>query len=668
MSFLNATLLFGLIAAMVPVVVHWFARTKYDEVDWAATMFLAADSRTTRKTRIDQWLLLALRMAAIAILAIALAAPSLPGWRLMSVGRSGPRDVAILIDGSSSMAIGQPAPIDQARRFAESVIASLQPGDQVTVELIRNGPRPDVVWEGDFDRARGSLELLPAPGGTADLPTAVAAASARFRDPIRIRQIVVITDDQRFGKFDERSRNRWPNLGAEIPVMLAILPTKRPADAGRFAWTPIRTNRGVAVANRDVTFRTVAISRDGTTLPATAIIEWNGRRDATIPLAADGSIQFTKRLPAGSHVVSVISGDVRVDRAILVRPTLPILIVTGEQPPDTHPLAIALAPTRDPSPSFQITKVAASELNPLVKLADFSAVVFEDVSRLSFDQNRMVEAYLQSGGGVLVVPGPKFDAAGWNTASLRGGLGWLPARIDPANGPTAIVESFRESGPSGWASVNLPNWWQLDASLIPNANRFGRLTSGSPMVVTRPFGMGQAMIVAMPFDRRSGSPLTKQPDFVRLVHELLYELTGAKAVEFNRTSGQPITFTPQPPEPPASVTVSAPGEAARLVPVKQWPLVVPETAVPGVYSLTTATGRTTYFALSNDPQETDLAPSTEQERASLTGVTLIETASDLKSRTGIGNGPAPRHEWWRVGLIALLVVLVLESRRAVSIA
>lgn len=668
MTFLNATLLFGLIAAMVPVVVHWFARTRYDEVDWAATMFLASDERTTRKTRIDQWLLLALRMTAVAILAFALAAPSLPGWRLMSARQSDPRDVAILIDGSSSMAIGQPAPIDQAKRFAESVIARLQPGDRVSVEFIRNGPRPDVAWEGDFDRARGSLDLLPAPGGTADLPTAVAVAAARFRDPLRIRQIVVITDDQRFGKFDERSRSRWSNPDTDIPVTMAIMPAKRPADAGRFTLAPIRTNRGVAVANRDITFRTAAVSRDGAPLPATAFIEWNGRRDATILLATDGSIRFTKRLPVGSHVVSVVSGDVRVDRAIQVRPMLPILIVTGEHPPEAHPLAIALAPARDPSPSFQITKLTAGEFNPLVKLSEFSAVVFEDVARLSFDQNRMVEAYLQSGGGVLVVPGPKFDAAGWNTASLRGGLGWLPARIDPADGPTAIVESFRDPGPGGLANVILPNWWRLDTSLFRNADRSGRLTSGLPMVVTRPFGTGQAMIAAMAFDGRGGSPLTRQTDFVRLVHELMFELAGAKAVEFNRPAGQPISFTPQPPEPPASVTVSAPGEAARLIPVKQWPLVMADTAMPGVYSLTTASGRSTFFALSADPQESDLATATEQERTSLTTVTLIETAADLKSRTGNANGTAPRQEWWRVGLIALLVVLVIESRRAASMA
>src|SRR3954447_8651278 len=77
MFFANPLLLFGLGAVFVPLFVHFFSRRRYVEVDWGAMQFLRLAPKARRKVLLDQWVLLALRMAALGLLAVALAGPSI---------------------------------------------------------------------------------------------------------------------------------------------------------------------------------------------------------------------------------------------------------------------------------------------------------------------------------------------------------------------------------------------------------------------------------------------------------------------------------------------------------------------------------------------------------------------------------------------------------------
>lgn len=76
MSFLNATLLAGVLAAAVPVVLHLLARQQPKRVVFPGVAFLT--SRLTQQTsrlKIRRWWLLALRVLAVAALAVVLARP-----------------------------------------------------------------------------------------------------------------------------------------------------------------------------------------------------------------------------------------------------------------------------------------------------------------------------------------------------------------------------------------------------------------------------------------------------------------------------------------------------------------------------------------------------------------------------------------------------------------
>src|SRR5258708_31120811 len=74
-----AALLTAVGAASIPIIIHLLNRKRYRIVPWAAMRFLlAAQKRTVRKLRIEQWLLLAIRTLLILLLILAMV--SVLGW------------------------------------------------------------------------------------------------------------------------------------------------------------------------------------------------------------------------------------------------------------------------------------------------------------------------------------------------------------------------------------------------------------------------------------------------------------------------------------------------------------------------------------------------------------------------------------------------------------
>ena len=101
MSFLNATLIIGTLAAMVPVVLHLIARREPKKVTFPSIAFLTKRFESNRsRLRVRRWWLLAMRIAAIVALALALARPAIHQslsitW--LSIGLIAAAGIALLV-------------------------------------------------------------------------------------------------------------------------------------------------------------------------------------------------------------------------------------------------------------------------------------------------------------------------------------------------------------------------------------------------------------------------------------------------------------------------------------------------------------------------------------------------------------------------------------------
>jgi hypothetical protein len=224
MSFLAPMYLAGLVAVSLPLIFHLIRRTPTGQVPFSSLMFLSpSPPRLTRKSRLDNLLLLLLRAVALLLLGMAFARPFLRAMTQQNVADLTGRKVALLIDTSASMRRDEIWP--QVLEHADAVLDDLGPGDDVA--LIRFDSRPEMLVAFEqtpasdiapkIARTRNVLSTL-APGWhgsnlgqalvtVADDVNQMDAATGSARTD---RQIVLISDLQQGSQIESLRNYRWP--------------------------------------------------------------------------------------------------------------------------------------------------------------------------------------------------------------------------------------------------------------------------------------------------------------------------------------------------------------------------------------------------------------------------------------------------------------------------
>ncbi len=102
MGFLQQTMLWGLFAVSIPVIIHLLNRRRFRTVDWGAMQFLLKATRESRgKKRLKHILILMMRALAIGALVFAIARPLVGGFLGWGGGRV--ETVVLILDRSTSM-------------------------------------------------------------------------------------------------------------------------------------------------------------------------------------------------------------------------------------------------------------------------------------------------------------------------------------------------------------------------------------------------------------------------------------------------------------------------------------------------------------------------------------------------------------------------------------
>jgi hypothetical protein len=182
LGFANPALLWGLLAAAIPVVIHLFFRRRPRPTPFPAIDFiLRARRETERRLRLKKLLLFTARTLLLAAVALAVTRPRLeePGVAAAAVA-AGPRATAVVLDASGSMRyrLDGRTLFERARADALGALAALSSEEPATALVCGDGP-PAAEPPG-FDRAavRRVLESAEPTHGHADLTGCVSAALA----------------------------------------------------------------------------------------------------------------------------------------------------------------------------------------------------------------------------------------------------------------------------------------------------------------------------------------------------------------------------------------------------------------------------------------------------------------------------------------------------------
>jgi hypothetical protein len=476
-------------AAAVPILIHLFARQRFRRVQWAAMEFLKrAFQKTKRRIRIENLLLLLLRVAALVLLALALADPRVRS-SMLDAGPDARREVVIVLDDSFSMGYREASgetPFRRAHDQAIKLIRSLRSDRGDTATLITAGkPAALRLSRTDPDRVAAEIDRVELSDAPTDLASALRVVLSVLEK--RGAEIFLFTDLQRVAIMppdDEdphgsAATRPAADAGRPSQIIGTLLDQIRalggrtsvvPAgigEADNLAVVEVKLASKVAVINQPVKFS--ATVRNYGQRPASGVLNLfvdgteAGVESQAIDLLGPGAthaadFQHTFR-EAGPHEVDVrfttdaLEVDNRRALSTLVEKKLGVLIVDGSPNPDPGEeasfflkTALELGASQSRPPVFQVKTVTDVTFDH-ENLAEWDLVALANVASVSEKRAQELEEFVARGGGLLVFLGSQTAAVRMNDLLYKDGKGVLPAAIGSPVGEVDTKEMAFELNP-----------------------------------------------------------------------------------------------------------------------------------------------------------------------------------------------------------------------------
>jgi len=585
-SFANIGMLVWGLAIAIPIAVHLWNRRTQHVMRWAAMEFLlAAAQKQSRRILLEQWILLAVRVAILGLLALALADPLLSGFSLPNLAPvSRPRRHTILvIDTSYSMAAlsgeqlaGRQTLFELAKARAIDVVQRAQQGDGFTLLTLGSPPQTiigDPAFEAD-DVVREIKAMTVSQRG-ADLVATieevgrVADYASRHHAGLTSSQVIIFSDLGRTS-WDAATlpdlRQRLAGLAKKADLFLSEVGE---ITDDNVVIDGLTTSTPLAPVHRTMTFESVVrnYSLREQRRRVEFFVDGTGVTQQSLTVPAEGSsvATFSHRFDVpGQHVVEsrIESDRLNLDNhrwlCVVTPKVIRVLCVEGATDAARF-VALALAPDPGGSSDFQPRVISDHRLRD-VELHDYDCVVLCNVTSLDDEVRRRLYKFVQAGGGLVTILGDRVQPRSYNE-SLAGDspnqqlfpavLGELvkggPHPLDAMQYQHPLVAAFRGHERAGL--LTLPIWRYFRLEPRPGTEIALAFVSGDPALTSRNIGHGRSIMLATAADADSldrttdptvpWSALISWPSFPPMMHEIVKHSVAGRASQRNFLVGEP---------------------------------------------------------------------------------------------------------------------------------
>jgi hypothetical protein len=692
LSFITPMLLGGAALVAVPIVLHLIMRRKPVPHEFPALRFLRDRAvANRRRLQVSHLFLLLLRMAALALLALALARPVLRGAGWLADGE-GPVAAARVIDTAPRMALREAneTRLERAAKLARVLLDKLPQGSRVAVVDTTGAT---AAFAPSATAAAARIERLSAAAPGASLPTAIAEARRLLAGSELARRELYVFTDCSHGAWDNAAPQ--PEASAGEPAVLFVdVSAEQPRNfsiealdlSGEriSAGTSLAITASAARVGPDAS-RAVAVEvlgRDGKYVRrAIKPVEWKAAGPVQVDFEVAGLEPGTRQ----GRVVIEGSDDLEADNARYFTVEVGAaakVIVAAPRPADRSAalLVQAIAPA-------SLVKAGKARFEPDVidveslGTASWDAaqgIVILDPPPLSPQTWEALERWVSDGRGLVVWLGPRAgNADRFNTDASRRVLGGDLVRVwrSPEGNylaPTAldhpIMAAYRRVGDAvPWQDFSVSRHWEFKPAegLGDAAATVATYRNGLPAVLDRRLGGGNVVVVTTPVSQSASDPdawnilaTGFEPwPFVILANETLLHAVDTSD-DHNVLAGAPAVLHIDRRDVPAAI-VSAPSgdDFPAAVDQKRGTITVTATQVPGNYTLRAGGdigGIARGFSVNLPPSATDFSRLPADALAAVLGPghRLAKSAEEIVrdvNRERVGSELYP----WVIVLVAL---------------
>lgn len=562
MSFVQIGFLSALAALAIPVIIHLVFRQKTRRVDLGTLRFLRVVlQQNARRRRVTRWLLLALRLGCVALLAMLFARPYWLAFR--AAGQK--QTVAVLIDRSATMEVKDEGRrlIDRAVAATQELLAQAADNTRFEIAFFDHAVRPllagEAAAEGGERRDASAAELagkLAAPascsGGT-DYGAAMDwARDVLAKAPPGPRHLHVFTDLQRSGLawseidvLPDDVVSHLHDLGRSAVNNVAVTearverPWLRPDqqtavhvtvyNGGPFTTEELPVALDLANGPRKLDVRERVKVEPGAAeslrfdLPPLAEGQWQG----SVRVAADDdlpldNLRYVAIVASKPYQVLLVDGRSAASPALAATYFLEAALRLG--PPGEL----------DPANSFEPHRVAADDLP--TSFDRYDVIVLADVGELDARDAEKLGRFVQRGGGLLVFGGENVTAE--RTAGLAA-AGLTPGQIVGVAAATDLplrFDSWDVKHPvfAAFSDPQLGDLRRLSFSACTNvapaadSEVLATFREGKPALIERRVGKGAVLWFTSSGDRQ-WSDWPRSRLYLPLVYQLIGYQTGLTA-------------------------------------------------------------------------------------------------------------------------------------------
>ncbi len=451
MTFLQPILLAGLPLVALPIVIHLINRWRHRTVQWGAMMFLLDAKRLTRgMAKLRFWLIMAMRMLAIAALLFAFARPLTSGWLGLAIGGQVETTI-VLLDRSVSMEQLDPVSRVSKRSAALTQLSS-------TIQSVGSGSRVVLIESAEnvareLDGGQPLSESLEtsSTATSADIPGMLETALEYVTANQTGRTDVWICSDLRENDWNANDgrwsvmRERFQPLEGVKFFLLSYAETASDNVAVRVQNVQQRGAEGEREVQFDVLFRRESGDSVPQTIPCELVI--NGARSAlNVELSGDSYLLQGHRVPiddqqeGGWGRVEIAADENLIDNTsyfVFADPPVHRTVIVYEDAQVADALRIAATAPMDAGLSYEAELVTADRAEQ-IELDNTSLVLWQTElpDGVLADQ---LQAFVASGRPVIFFPP---ERGGDNTMF---DIGWGELHESDGGEPHHVTTWRRES-------------------------------------------------------------------------------------------------------------------------------------------------------------------------------------------------------------------------------
>ncbi|MAT59708.1 MAG: hypothetical protein CMF23_17175 [Ignavibacteriae bacterium] len=278
MIFLNPTVLLGLLAAGIPILIHLLNLRKLKKIEFSTLAFLKELQKTKiRKIKLKQWILLALRVLIIIFLVLSFARPTLESVDIAAAASKAKTSSVFILDDSYSMSLinDNGSNFNKSKEIISTLLKDLHEGDEALIIQTTN-PFEKNELTSNRTLLETELDLVEISKGKNRLPESINEASKYLSQSQNLNKEIYLFTDLQQNTVSSDFEFEINNLSdARIYIFNFVN-----SDKGNLGITEFSLNNQLIEKDKPISFSSIIANSSQKNVESIASLFINGKRSA----------------------------------------------------------------------------------------------------------------------------------------------------------------------------------------------------------------------------------------------------------------------------------------------------------------------------------------------------------------------------------------------------